>query len=221
MLTFWITVACGTDMLLFGYDQGVFGPSFRPFLMHWLTVSRRSRCHTAIPRVAQPWIETHNSLHCDRDLRCGMLRRGIKRLSHRRASREEEVCLVGNNHSKHWSDPADYGLQSGSNDCWQVSRKRGVLRRTILVGFLVDATSCARKLTASNQSYRWNRQRNKHIDRYSSSFIAIRPILNFSSSRLARRVFQGQLARQTNRHRDDIEHFRLYGKPSDYKACTS
>jgi hypothetical protein len=24
MLTFWITVACGTDMLLFGYDQGVF-----------------------------------------------------------------------------------------------------------------------------------------------------------------------------------------------------
>ncbi|OAG10399.1 general substrate transporter [Paraphaeosphaeria sporulosa] len=25
MLTFWITVACGTDMLLFGYDQGVFG----------------------------------------------------------------------------------------------------------------------------------------------------------------------------------------------------
>lgn len=24
-LTFWITVACGTDMLLFGYDQGVFG----------------------------------------------------------------------------------------------------------------------------------------------------------------------------------------------------
>ena len=25
MLTFWVTVACGTDMLLFGYDQGVFG----------------------------------------------------------------------------------------------------------------------------------------------------------------------------------------------------
>lgn len=24
-LTFWITVACGTDMTLFGYDQGVFG----------------------------------------------------------------------------------------------------------------------------------------------------------------------------------------------------
>jgi len=25
MLTFWLTVACGTDMTLFGYDQGVFG----------------------------------------------------------------------------------------------------------------------------------------------------------------------------------------------------
>jgi len=24
-LTFWITVACATDMTLFGYDQGVFG----------------------------------------------------------------------------------------------------------------------------------------------------------------------------------------------------
>lgn len=24
-LTFWLTVACGTDMTLFGYDQGVFG----------------------------------------------------------------------------------------------------------------------------------------------------------------------------------------------------
>lgn len=24
-LTFWITVACGCDMTLFGYDQGVFG----------------------------------------------------------------------------------------------------------------------------------------------------------------------------------------------------
>lgn len=24
-LTFWVTVACGTDMTLFGYDQGVFG----------------------------------------------------------------------------------------------------------------------------------------------------------------------------------------------------
>lgn len=24
-LTFWVTVACATDMTLFGYDQGVFG----------------------------------------------------------------------------------------------------------------------------------------------------------------------------------------------------
>lgn len=24
-LTFWVTVACATDMALFGYDQGVFG----------------------------------------------------------------------------------------------------------------------------------------------------------------------------------------------------
>lgn len=24
-LTFWVTVACATDMMLFGYDQGVFG----------------------------------------------------------------------------------------------------------------------------------------------------------------------------------------------------
>ena len=28
-LTFWVTVACATDMMLFGYDQGVFGMSFR------------------------------------------------------------------------------------------------------------------------------------------------------------------------------------------------
>lgn len=26
-LTFWVTVACATDMTLFGYDQGVFGRS--------------------------------------------------------------------------------------------------------------------------------------------------------------------------------------------------
>lgn len=26
-LTFWVTVACATDMMLFGYDQGVFGKS--------------------------------------------------------------------------------------------------------------------------------------------------------------------------------------------------
>lgn len=26
-LTFWISVACSTDMTLFGYDQGVFGVS--------------------------------------------------------------------------------------------------------------------------------------------------------------------------------------------------
>jgi hypothetical protein len=26
-LTFWVTVACATDMMLFGYDQGVFGIS--------------------------------------------------------------------------------------------------------------------------------------------------------------------------------------------------
>lgn len=24
-LTFWVTIACATDMTLFGYDQGVFG----------------------------------------------------------------------------------------------------------------------------------------------------------------------------------------------------
>ena len=24
-LTFWVSVACSTDMALFGYDQGVFG----------------------------------------------------------------------------------------------------------------------------------------------------------------------------------------------------
>lgn len=24
-LTFWLTIACATDMTLFGYDQGVFG----------------------------------------------------------------------------------------------------------------------------------------------------------------------------------------------------
>lgn len=25
ILTFWVSVACSTDMTLFGYDQGVFG----------------------------------------------------------------------------------------------------------------------------------------------------------------------------------------------------
>ena len=30
-LTFWVTVACATDMTLFGYDQGVFG-MFNPLL---------------------------------------------------------------------------------------------------------------------------------------------------------------------------------------------
>lgn len=29
-LTFWVTVACATDMMLFGYDQGVFGTSSLP-----------------------------------------------------------------------------------------------------------------------------------------------------------------------------------------------
>lgn len=29
-LTFWVTVACATDMMLFGYDQGVFGMSSLP-----------------------------------------------------------------------------------------------------------------------------------------------------------------------------------------------
>lgn len=29
-LTFWVTVACATDMTLFGYDQGVFGISPYP-----------------------------------------------------------------------------------------------------------------------------------------------------------------------------------------------
>lgn len=29
LLTFWVTVACATDMMLFGYDQGVFGMSFK------------------------------------------------------------------------------------------------------------------------------------------------------------------------------------------------
>lgn len=33
-LTFWVTVACATDMMLFGYDQGVFGTS------PWSTVFR-------------------------------------------------------------------------------------------------------------------------------------------------------------------------------------
>lgn len=27
-LTFWVSVACATDMTLFGYDQGVFGAVF-------------------------------------------------------------------------------------------------------------------------------------------------------------------------------------------------
>ena len=27
-LTFWVTVACATDMTLFGYDQGVFGKCY-------------------------------------------------------------------------------------------------------------------------------------------------------------------------------------------------
>ena len=27
-LTFWVSVACSTDMTLFGYDQGVFGAVF-------------------------------------------------------------------------------------------------------------------------------------------------------------------------------------------------
>lgn len=29
-LTFWVTVACATDMTLFGYDQGVFGERLLP-----------------------------------------------------------------------------------------------------------------------------------------------------------------------------------------------
>ena len=29
-LTFWVTVACATDMMLFGYDQGVFGNLSHP-----------------------------------------------------------------------------------------------------------------------------------------------------------------------------------------------
>lgn len=39
-LTFWVTVACATDMMLFGYDQGVFGisPSFTPFGALMLTL---------------------------------------------------------------------------------------------------------------------------------------------------------------------------------------
>ena len=33
-LTFWVTVACATDMMLFGYDQGVFGNSPYPQCCH-------------------------------------------------------------------------------------------------------------------------------------------------------------------------------------------
>ena len=37
-LTFWVSVACATDMTLFGYDQGVFGMISRliekAFLIH-------------------------------------------------------------------------------------------------------------------------------------------------------------------------------------------
>ena len=33
-LTFWVTVACATDMTLFGYDQGVFGMLSCPVIHH-------------------------------------------------------------------------------------------------------------------------------------------------------------------------------------------
>jgi MFS family permease len=39
-LTFWVTVACATDMTLFGYDQGVFG-SFRSTHCHAFTDSEQ------------------------------------------------------------------------------------------------------------------------------------------------------------------------------------
>lgn len=39
-LTFWVTVACGTDMLLFGYDQGVFGALNRSSPAHLLIHSQ-------------------------------------------------------------------------------------------------------------------------------------------------------------------------------------
>lgn len=31
-LTFWVSVACSTDMTLFGYDQGVFGMILSPLV---------------------------------------------------------------------------------------------------------------------------------------------------------------------------------------------
>ena len=48
-LTFWVTVACATDMTLFGYDQGVFGISLSPILENiyiciyesWLTYKKK------------------------------------------------------------------------------------------------------------------------------------------------------------------------------------
>ena len=32
-LTFWVSVACATDMTLFGYDQGVFGMLVNPYFL--------------------------------------------------------------------------------------------------------------------------------------------------------------------------------------------
>lgn len=43
-LTFWLTVACATEMTLFGYDQGVFSTSGVLRNAAWLTDQSQRRC---------------------------------------------------------------------------------------------------------------------------------------------------------------------------------
>jgi len=41
-LTFWVSVACSTDMTLFGYDQGVFGVFCPSFVLYKLVLMSAS-----------------------------------------------------------------------------------------------------------------------------------------------------------------------------------